>query len=514
MSFNVSSTTYNLPPGVSADIKAANQSREGIISAANLLLVAILKLNRTFVPVILRWVRGRRLNWIRRASRDVYYDLIYRPRKRFLCYGECCIMTYDLDFDPRKYSRALIQENQFDDDSDDDDEDDHELEKQQQLPRAAPKISSNVQPTQSSKPLPHSHLHSHPHPHKQKTAHHTTQHQQTTQPTIAEATRKKSTGAKPPVPSHSVSPAVRQPLNSANRPPAYLDSGSDDDEDDHHGAGPSTSPTIVDASDDENSDADNSLVRTSRHRRRGITTTSTTSTTSPGRKSARAPSPHPQKSSTHPTESTRVLRRHESSIQTQMPVTYGSVPLTPPLPEDNFVPSVAIPFVERSLGKFGEPIGVRGMSVQERYFRLLVAQEEIHRTVRIIPIMYVSVLYAWVTIMSLIVYSTLIIYIVVRFFPMSGPDCVTFAFSLVTTATISEADKLLKAIRKRSTLSEQHQTQQAQQAQKAQPVHQKHVAEQDGTKATGKKRKKSGKSTTSDGVVVPVQGVTNTQLPI
>ena len=64
--------------------------------------------------------------------------------------------------------------------------------------------------------------------------------------------------------------------------------------------------------------------------------------------------------------------------------------------------------------------------------------------------MYHTTLYVVFTVLSLIVYATVIILISVTEIPMSTEECVFFSFSLVTTGMVSESDKLLKTYKKRS----------------------------------------------------------------
>ena len=277
---------------------AMSHSRQGLLSLAHLLLVAGLKLNATIVPVLLRWVRGRRQNWIRRSSGDVSYDLLNQPGKRFLCFGECCNHTYEVGAEGTSHHIDIEDRMSFDDkETDDSSEDGQEV-----IP--SPKTSSN---------------------------------------------------------------------------------------------GP---------------------VRTKRP------------STSLRSKSS----------------------KHESSKEIKHTTVEGKST------EDgfmfDFVPAMAVPFVERSLGDHSHPDDVQDMSVQERYFRLLVAQEENHRSNKSIPWVYHTVLYAFVTVVSLIVYATVIILISVKDIPMSTQECIFFSFSLVTTGMVSESDKLLKTYKKRSEVQQ------------------------------------------------------------
>lgn len=72
----------------------AESQRNAVISAANLLMVSLLKLNRVFVPATLRWFRTRRRNWIRRSSADIARELAHTSERRRLCAGSCCGGAY------------------------------------------------------------------------------------------------------------------------------------------------------------------------------------------------------------------------------------------------------------------------------------------------------------------------------------------------------------------------------------------------------------------------------------
>lgn len=79
---------------------------ESLVSAANLLIVAVMKLNRVIVPALLRWQRSSRQNWILRAAQDVVADVRKNPGLRMLCVADCCLDTYadrsmhiDIDLD-------------------------------------------------------------------------------------------------------------------------------------------------------------------------------------------------------------------------------------------------------------------------------------------------------------------------------------------------------------------------------------------------------------------------------
>lgn len=252
-----------------------DNGREAVISGANLLLVALLKLNRAFVPVILRNIRSSRLNWIHNASRDVLDDLIHSPGKRVLCMGDCCLSTYEM------------------------------------FPTAS-------RPEQQS-----------------------------------EATTPRSD-----------STAQQINISSAD---LHADESATE-----------TQPLLPDRSSTENNGHGHTM--------------------------------------------------------------------------NSLVPNYALELMYR------ESDGT--MTHGERYYRLLAQQEERHRTQRAIPGVYESVVSAWLTIGSLIVYSVCIIFLVIRSFPMTRREALIFAFSLVSTATVSEADKLLQVVKRTknyplNTLSEQ-----------------------------------------------------------
>lgn len=86
---------------------------------------------------------------------------------------------------------------------------------------------------------------------------------------------------------------------------------------------------------------------------------------------------------------------------------------------------------------------------EEHYFRLLVLQEERHRRLTVLPLVYQSVLNGWITVISLAGYSFVILLIVGIYFPMDSNQFISFAFSLVATATVSEADKLMQVVKKK-----------------------------------------------------------------
>lgn len=59
-----------------------------------LLLLLILRLNRVFVPWILKLHRRRRSSWVSRVPLDVARELHRRPNTRLLCAGSCCLSSY------------------------------------------------------------------------------------------------------------------------------------------------------------------------------------------------------------------------------------------------------------------------------------------------------------------------------------------------------------------------------------------------------------------------------------
>lgn len=69
---------------------STESQRNAVVSAANLLMVALLKMNRVMIPMLLRWRRGRRQNWIRRASIDVAAQMDRSTARPRLCAGACC----------------------------------------------------------------------------------------------------------------------------------------------------------------------------------------------------------------------------------------------------------------------------------------------------------------------------------------------------------------------------------------------------------------------------------------
>lgn len=87
------------------------------------------------------------------------------------------------------------------------------------------------------------------------------------------------------------------------------------------------------------------------------------------------------------------------------------------------------------------------MSLEEHYYRLLVAQEERHRTLRPTYWVHHAVMYGWMTATALVVFSAVVIALVVKYVDaMTTGERVAFGFSLVATAAVSEADKLLRIV--------------------------------------------------------------------
>lgn len=254
---------------------ADSRARESAVSAANLLLVSLLKLNRALTPVLLRWMRGRRLNWIQNSSRDVLSDLINRPGKRMLCMGNCCRETYDIVWDMDQ-PRIDLKEDSADASTTD---------KKPNLPASSSTDEAEDQNTEDE-----------------------IETETETRPLVA--------------------PDKIQSLFSA----------SDTDE----------------------------------------------------------------------------------------------------WPSSALVPSYAQEILGRA--KDGK------MSVGEKYYRLLAAQEELHRSQKVIPAVYESVINAGCTVLALVLYSSVIIYLMYSSFPMTRRDIITFSFSLVATATVSEADRLLRTV--------------------------------------------------------------------
>lgn len=255
-----------------------SRSRESAVSAANLLLVSLLKLNRALTPVLLRWMRGRRLHWIRNSSRDVLYDLINRPGKRMLCMGECCRDTYDIVWDMDQ-PRIDLKED-----------------------------SADVSTTDK-------------------------------------------------------------------KPELFASSSTDEGEDQNM--------------EDE------------------------------------------VEAETRPLVTSDKIQALFSSSDS-----------------DDWTSSGLVPRYAREIlgrGKDGK------MSVGEKYYRLLSAQEELHRSQKVIPTVYESVISAWCTVFALVVYSTIIIYLMYTSFSMTRRDIITFSFSLVATATVSEADRLLRTVQTNRT---------------------------------------------------------------
>lgn len=93
-----------------------NEQADSLVSAANLLIVSILKLNRVVVPALLRWQRASRKNWILRSSQDVADDMRKHPGRRSLCVSGCCLFTYDrvasnVELHPTLETESVLEDN-------------------------------------------------------------------------------------------------------------------------------------------------------------------------------------------------------------------------------------------------------------------------------------------------------------------------------------------------------------------------------------------------------------------
>lgn len=321
-------------------------SRETVVSAANLLLVSLLKLNRGLVPILLRWIRGRRTNWIKRASQDVYSDLLSGKNTRHLNGPQIRMLTYGLE------NNGFNDHNNDDFDDDTDDDDDHEMEAEH-------------------KPPQHTSLATH-----------------------------------------------------------AADNASDQDSEsgEHDGDGKS--------GEDDLDDDEIKLKKTGKEK------TSESSKLTKRHASTSTASPVPSEHHAHAVSSKPKAKPAVRSTQNN----YGSTEI-PVLTGDIIIPSHAHALVRQSLGlEVAEED-----EITAQYIKLLIAQEEKHRREMVSPAVFSTVLNGWVTVLTLILYSTIILVLMGIFFPMEPGRFITFAFTLVATATVSEADKLMQAIKKKKT---------------------------------------------------------------
>lgn len=270
-----------VPPETQTAVNDTNT----VISAANLLMVALLKLNRVFIPPLLRLARSRRVEWIRRSSRDVAKSIRENPDDRTLCRGSCCRDTY------------LVEQ----------------AELQRRLDRLYALdpvmldlwLDNPVMPDTQPPPPP---------------------------PTNAPPAASTTTGT----PAQPDAPPTEQPPVEQDPPPAQF---------------PSLAVPLLPAA-----------------------------------------SPRPAQSQLAPS----------------------------PLTDD------------------------------EAYFRLRVLQEERHRSTRVLLFSYTSVMTSTVTAITLTIYSIIIISLVLRFATLDRRESLIFAFSLIATATISEAETLMRNRRRRA----------------------------------------------------------------
>ncbi|KAI0562576.1 hypothetical protein FGB62_58g120 [Gracilaria domingensis] len=85
-----------LPPAPKS-LDESNQhisGRVAVSSAANFLLVFLLRLNHVLAPAIVNIFRVRRDSWIERVTDDVEAELRRDPNSRQLCAGLCCQSSY------------------------------------------------------------------------------------------------------------------------------------------------------------------------------------------------------------------------------------------------------------------------------------------------------------------------------------------------------------------------------------------------------------------------------------
>lgn len=410
----------------------AVRTRQSVVATANLLLLALLKMNRAVVPVMLRYVRGVRVNWIRRAAMDVYHDLRVGCKQRFLCVGSCCLFTYHLD--PKTAISAAshldVKSHGFGASSSDESIVDQNFKST--IARKSSLNAQNMNKFRAKAMRPP---------------------QQPPKQAVLQQ------GQGDPIRTMSESAVnVRSdaPAPDLLTPADYDSSGETADDEAEIAASP-----VATAGTGGGSGVYGGVAP-------GVGQGSAAATASvPLMVPGRTTGADRWTTSWQPPRWPRWLRGSssagaglgvsekstgtESADLTGHRSGWGAMRTHAVDEQQDIInmPLEAREMVERSLGKYGDPMSLSGMSVTERYYRLLVLQEEIHRVLKEHPFLYESVMYAWVTIVSLIVYTTIISGVVFYLFPMPGSESIVFVFSLVSMATVSEADKILKSIKKR-----------------------------------------------------------------
>lgn len=312
-----------------ADPSTSSNSGETLVSAANLAVVALLKLNRVIAPVVLGWVRSRRKNWILRASKDVANDLRLKPGKRTLCVATCCLHTYQ-----------AVTDNS---------------------PELLPDPSIPSPPSPPSTPSTPS------------------------APSVLHLSRKASltpsTSDAPAFP--SVSPVLATVGKTATKT-----------------VGPQPHRLTADLVDLHDSGGLQVFPEVSFDVEAGL----------PPRQSATADA-HVRKADAD--------TGHEPSARTPWP-----------------------PMEKNARSLFGN----RVMMSDERYFRLLVLQEEHHRTIQESHWVLKSTVWTVTTVVLLILFISIVVVVVLRFREGNSRENVSFIFTLVATAIVSESDMLMAAL--------------------------------------------------------------------
>lgn len=533
----------NFSVSVSPTTSSSSVSAQSAISAANLLLVALLKLNRALVPVLLRWARTRRHAYIQRSSRDVYRKLLSDNDNNsspslFLCVGACCLPTY-----ANAVIRPARVADPFDSDDDDvandhgdtdtDDDDDHAVEGgtgvQTQLNIAmspsfmsypsvpsspgmgtsgslpagvggtggrttpssipmtpitptpttpnVPVLSTSPSSSTQDDPAPPPDVEQQQLPPPASSAASTTAFNSAPTPTATGGTTAPAAtdgitvtiDTDVPEPhytlgSSSSSTTTTQQQNtqrqaaSSHHAHPHAGAGDHDDDrdridngdsgdDDHFDKQPRRpKPAVHEATPLLGAPASQAHTPTqtspqpslaARHRtpsvvRFGATTTTVFPTHSPSSSSLAASSTTYHHHNHH--------HASASPADTQPPSHVLSSPA------QFHVPAMSVGLVRRSLIACHGPSG-GGVSLEEHYYRLLVAQEERHRTLRPTYWVHHAVMYGWTTMGALVLFSAVVIALVVRFVDvMTTGERVAFGFSLVATAAVSEADKLLRIV--------------------------------------------------------------------
>lgn len=100
-----------------------------------------------------------------------------------------------------------------------------------------------------------------------------------------------------------------------------------------------------------------------------------------------------------------------------------------------------------------------GYGDDDIYFRLRVLEEERHRGGAMVPLAYTTVMAVYFTLITLVIYSSVLITLVLTNFKFQTWEAVIFSFTLVSTAIISESETLLQVKEKLTGLKPASQSQ-------------------------------------------------------